>query len=172
MQHETVCRITCAGRSLQERGRRRGGEERGKRGVWLWGIAVPVASLLPQGRLCAFPVRLRCVSSGGYVCVLKLKGPAGTSTSVVPRPRAMCCAWQARPFCARPRVALGGRGGRGSEEEGEGGEATRWVFGLERFRGWLMWVHEALLCGVWIALTCTPFLERTEISGKRVNVLV
>lgn len=33
MQHETVCRITCAGRSLQERGRRRGGEERGKRGV-------------------------------------------------------------------------------------------------------------------------------------------
>lgn len=32
MQHETVCRITCAGRSLQERGRRRGGGERGKKG--------------------------------------------------------------------------------------------------------------------------------------------
>jgi len=44
------------------------------------------------------------------------RGPAGTS--VVPRPRAMCRVWQARPLCAQPQVVLGGRDG-GKDSQGD-----------------------------------------------------
>lgn len=122
MQHEAVCRITCAGRSPRERGGRRrgGGERRGE--CSSEESQFPVASLLLQGTTVCSPhppeVCVECGGRGEKGDSL-VKGPAGTSTSVVPPHQEPCAgAWQHGPSVPGPGsfCEVGE-----DEEEGAGG---------------------------------------------------
>lgn len=125
MQHEAVCRITCGGRSRRRRGRRRRGG--GGKGECSCEESWSPSSHSSQGDDCVLsPVRPRCVWS------VRAEGPCRGLHFCRPQTQSHVLRLAARPFCARPRVALGGSGG------GDGGG-----FGEDRFRGGHVghWVH-------------------------------
>lgn len=68
----------------------------------------------------------------------------------------MCCAWQSRPFCAWPRVALGGRGGGVKWGVGHGG---CWVGKVER----VTYVGARVRCFV----GCASFFSSVKYRVKR-----
>lgn len=149
MQHETVCCITCAGRSLQEREE---GEEVEKNGSAALRNHSPRHLVLPGGRLCAFPIRLRCLLSV-CVCVwggwLRVGVKLCKSWRTLQGPRLLLssdlqpCAMLGTPVPSVPSLGLLWEGGK----VGWGGERDMLVFGWKGIEDDLCWSMSALLCG-------------------------
>lgn len=118
MQHETLLWITCAGRSLQQRGGRGG-----KRSVAVRNHS-PRCLIFSRGGYCVLPL---CPRRAVYACVyvrwwwgfVRAEGPCRDLTSVVPRSGAMCWVWQ--PVYSVPASGFSAR------EDEWGGSWTRWI---------------------------------------------
>lgn len=114
MQHEPVCRITCAGRSLQQRGERRGGGEPNRSSEE--GLSLSFTSL--RGRA----VRPSSWGERWTVCVVqpqRAEGPLqGLGLLLSPNPK--LCAGPSRPVPSACRLRETPRGeGGGKYSQGD-----------------------------------------------------